>query len=307
MKIFLISPNINALFSPDQIDSLKQAGDVIFHSEVNGFDSVEGLFTGDEDRILAIDPDFCDWKVPNDVIERIPHLKAIVLQTTSFSWLDVNFAKTLSIPVINLRGFSKIAVAEWATMMVFALARRLPVIIKDEWKQDYIKHQGIELRGKTAGIIGLGNIGRSVAENMAGLGMKVQYWSKNTTDDRFERVELSQLMKTSDVIIPTVAQNEETHGLITDEMLGSMKKTAIFASIIHNVYNHDLLLKMVANDGLFGYGFEESKPSMLDHKGNVWAGPELAWCTEDSMRKNAEQWVEAIIQATKSKFPNRVN
>lgn len=206
-----------------------------------------------------------------------------------------------------MRGFSKIAVAEWATMMVFALARKLPTIIKDEWNQDYSKHQGIELRGKTAGIIGLGNIGRSLAENMAGLGMKVQYWSKNTRDDRFEFTEIEELLKTSDVIIPTVAQNEETQGMITDEMLRSMKKTAIFASVIHNVYNHDLLLQMVADGNLYGYGFEESKPTMNKHQGNVWAGPEFAWCTEDSMRKNAKQWIEGIIKATNGNFTNQVN
>lgn len=307
MKIFLVSPNINTLFSKEQIESLKQAGEVIFHSEVNGFESIRGLFEGDEERILAIDPDFCDWSVPNEVIEKIPNLNGIVLQTTSFSWVDANHAKKLGVPVVNLRGFSKIAVAEWATMMVFALARRLPVVIKDGWQQDYEKHKGIELRGKTAGIIGLGNIGRSVAENMAGLGMKVQYWSKNTRDDRFELSELDKLVKTSDVIIPTVAQNEETQGMITDEMLKSMKKTAIFASVIHNVYSHDLLLQMVADGNLYGYGFEESKPAMDKHKGNVWAGPELAWCTEDSMRKNAEQWVEGIINAAKGEFTNQVN
>lgn len=46
---------------------------------------------------------------------------------------------------------------------------------------------------------------------------------------------------------------------------------------------------------------------MTDFEGNVWAGPELAWCTEDSMRKNAEQWVKAIIEASKDNYPTRIN
>jgi phosphoglycerate dehydrogenase-like enzyme len=187
MKIFLLSPNYNTLFTKDEKQRLEKAGGLTVQTELMPFDSVEGLMTGDGERILAIDPDFCDWQVPNEVIEKIPNLKAIVLQTTSFSWIDVDFAKSKGIPVVNLRGFSSIAVAEWATMMMFNLARKIPLVIKDKWQQDYVKHQGIELRGKTVGVIGLGNIGTAVAENCAGLGMKVQYWSKSSNDERFSQ------------------------------------------------------------------------------------------------------------------------
>lgn len=307
MKIFILSPNYETLFTEDEKNLLKNAGELIIQKEVIPFDSVEGLMTGTEDRVLAIDPDFCDWKVPNEVIESIPNLKVIVLQTTSFSWLDVDFAKLTNIPVVNLRGFSSIAVAEWATMMMLNLARKIPLVIKDSWQQDYVKHQGIELRGKTVGVIGLGNIGTAVAENCAGLGMKVQYWSKTSNDERFKAVDLETLMKTSDVVIPCVAQNEETQGLITDEMIKSMKKSAMFISDIHNVYNHNLILEMVADGKLYGYGFEDSKAKIEDFRGNVWAGPELAWCTQDSMRKNAEQWLKGILEAVKGNYGNQVN
>ena len=307
MKIFVISPNIKTLFSSEQIKQLESAGELVLHSEMTTYEEVPGLFEGTEDRILAIDPDFSDWIVPNEVIEKIPNLKAIVLQTTSFSWLDVDFASSKNIPVVNLRGFSSIAVAEWATMMILALARRLPIIIKDRWKQDYARHQGIELRGKTAGVIGIGNIGTAVAENCIGLGMNVQYWSKNTTDNRFKQVELAELMKSSDVVIPCVAQNIDTKGMITDDMIVSMKRSALFVSDIHSVYNHELLLERVKNGELFGYAFEDSKVKIEDFEGNVWAGPELAWCTQDSLRKNAEQWVEAIIKASKGELPTKVN
>jgi phosphoglycerate dehydrogenase-like enzyme len=306
MKIFILSPNIKTLFDKKQLSALKKSGDVVFQDKIVPFDKVKDLFEGDEDRVLAIDPDFCDWKVPNEIIKKIPNLKVVVLQTTSFSWIDVDFAKKLKIPVVNLRGFSSIAVAEWATMMAMNVARRMPIVIKDKWILDYAKHQGIELRGKTAGVIGLGNIGTAIAENLQGLGMNVQYWSKKSKDKRFKSVSLANLMKTSDLIMPAVAQNDETKGLITDTMLRSMKKSAIFVSIVHHVYNHDLLLKLAKKGDIYGYGYE-GKPEMLKHKGNVWAGPELAWCTEDSMRKNAERWVEAIITASKGKYPTKVN
>ena len=125
------------------------------------------------------------------------NVKAICLQTTSFSWIDVAEAKKQDIPVMNLRGFSTEAVAEWAFMMTVNVARKLPLIIKDGWKQDFSKHQGVELKGKTAGIVGLGTIGTRIAEICNGLGMEVVYWSRKSKDERFSFTELDDLLKKS--------------------------------------------------------------------------------------------------------------
>jgi phosphoglycerate dehydrogenase-like enzyme len=307
MKIFILSPNYDTLFSPDLQDQLAQAGDLVIQKDVVPFDQVPGLMQGGEDRILAMDPDYSDWTLPNEVIDRIPHLKAVVLQTTSFSWVDGTHLSDLGIPLINLRGFSSIAVAEWATMMVINLARKIPIVVQDDWKLDYTRHQGIELRGKTAGVIGLGSIGTAIAENMAGLGMQVQYYSKSSQDSRFASVSLAELMSTSDVILPAVAQNQDTRGMITDDMLHSMKKTAIFVTIVHHVYNHDLLLDLAQSGQIYGYGFEDKKAEFDKQTGNIWAGPELAWCTADSMTKNAIQWAKAIINASQASYPTKVN
>ena len=81
------------------------------------------------------------------------NIKAISLQTTSFHYIDLPYLSHLSIPVTNLRGFSTNAVAEQALMMTFALARKLPIIIQDNWKIDFEKFRGFELTGKRVGII----------------------------------------------------------------------------------------------------------------------------------------------------------
>lgn len=307
MKIFILSPNIEVLFTPELKKQLNDLGEVVWVNKIQPINDISGLMSGTEEKILAIDPDFNDWTVKNEDIEKIPNLKAIILQTTSFSWIDVDFAKSKNIPVVNLRGFSSVAVAEWATMMILNVARKLSIIIKDGWKQDYTKHRGIELRGKLAGVIGMGRIGKTIAENLQGLGMEVQYWSKTSTDSRFKQVSLEELMKTSDVIVPAVAKNDQTKGLITDPMINSMKKLSIFVSIVHEVYNHELLLQKVAKGEIYGYGLEGPNNDISKFEGNVWAGPELAWCTDDSMRKNGEQWTEAITLAFKGTYKNRVN
>ncbi len=306
MKLIVISPNVKTLFTDDLLQKLRSHGELELIETIQPITAIKELQTLDE-KVVAIDPDYCDWNVTKADIESMSNVKAIVLQSTSFSWIDHKAAAEKNIPVVNLRDWCTVAVAEWAIMIMLMLARKTPVFIRDGYKQDFGKHQGMELRGKTVGVIGLGNIGTAFAENALGLGMQVQYWSKHSTDDRFNKVELETLMKTSDVIFPAVAQNEETSGLLTDDLLKSMKKTAIFVSIVHRIYNHDLLVEMVNTDKLFGYGFESGTPVFDQYQGNIWGGPELAWCTVDSFKRNAEVWVNQVIEAANGNYPNKVN
>lgn len=258
-------------------------------------------------KILAIDPDFCDWNLPKEDLEKIVDLKAVVLQTTSFSWIDSDFLATRDIPVVNLRGFSTNAVAEWAFMMALNIARKIPVVLKDDWKQDFSKHQGIELKGKVAGIIGLGNIGTRIAEICEGFGMNVIYWSRNSRDERYSYSEIKEIMSTADVIFPAVAQNSSTESLISDEMLNSMKEGSIFVSIVHKIYNDSLLYELVEKGKIYGYANEEIDQKIPEAKGNVWTGLQLAWCTTESMQNNAQQWVDQIINAINERYSNKIN
>lgn len=281
MKIIILSPNADTLFTAEQYKKLESLGETLFVKEIKPFAEIEELFTEGE-KVIAIDPDFCDWKVPNEVIDKIPDLKAICLQTTSFSWIDIDHAKEKGIPVMNLRGFSTEAVAEWAFLMALNVARKIPLVAKDNWGQDYDTHKGMELKGKTAGIVGLGRIGSRIAELCEGFGMNVVYWSKNSKSEKYKHIELAELMKNSDLIFPVLAQNKETQGLITDDLLRSMQPKAIFVSVVHHVYNHDLLLELVKNGSIYGYAFEEDGGKVFDKfEGNVYASPALAWCTVD--------------------------
>jgi phosphoglycerate dehydrogenase-like enzyme len=306
MQIIVLSPNWKIYFTKEQIEKLKSQSEVIFIDQIKPLAEIAELRTK-IDKIVAIDPDFCNWSVSKTDIEVMVNVKAIVLQSTSFSWIDHKTAAARSIPVVNLRNWCTFAVAEWATMLMLLLARKVPVFIRDGYQQDFSKHQGIELRGKTVGVIGLGNIGKAFAENAQGLGMNVQYWSKHSSDKRFKKVELEELIKTSDVVFPAVAQNDDTSGLLTDNLLKTLKKTAIFVSIVHRIYNHELLVEMVNKGILFGYGFESGTPVFDKYHGNIWAGPELAWCTIDSFKRNANVWIEQILKAFEGNYPNKVN
>lgn len=286
---------------------MRRGGEVIYINKAQPLEKLTALLNDTDEKVLALDPDFWAWNAPADLTKKVKNIKGIVLQSTSFSWLDVAVAKQNKVPVVNLRGFPTIAVAEWATMMTLAVARKIPLIAQNAWKMNYDTQRGIELRGRTAGVIGLGKIGTAISENMKGLGMNVQYWSQHSNDKRFKKVPLAKLMKTSDVVLLALAKNANTKKLITDAMLKSMKKDSMFVSVVHEIYNHELLLTLAGQGKIFGYAFEEQKGQFLSYKGNVWGGPEMAWYTEESVKKNAEQWLEGILNVVKGKFPNKVN
>lgn len=306
MKIVILSPITDLLFDETALNTLRGHWEVMLVKDIVPLADVQELYD-DEPKILAIDPDFCWWTVPKDVIMHLKNVQAICLQTTSFSWIDTEAAKNQHIPVINLRWFSTEAVAERAMMMALNVARKIPIVIKDGWNQDFSKHQGVELKGKTAGIIGLWTIWKRIAELCKAMGMHVIYWSKNTRDTSYTYADLSEIMAQSDVIFPTMAQNAETEWMITDEMLKSMKKTVIFVSIVHKVYNHELLLELVKSNMIYGYAFESWKEKIADFQGNVRAWPELWRCTQESFERNAQQRSDAIIWATKGVYTNQIN
>ena len=240
-----------------------------------------------------------------------PPLKCIVTQSTSYGWIDTDYAKNHGIAVCNIRNFSTDAVADWAIMMMLNLARKVPLLIKAkfplDFSTDFSTYQGVNLKGKTAGIIGLGNIGRAIAERCHGLGMNVIYWNRSPKDTPWKETALPDLLKTSDVIFPCMADTEQTHQIMTDDLLKSMKPSAIMASIVHKYYNHDLVLDLVRSGALYGYGFEADPSSFDKYEGNVWAGPAYAWCTKGSMEKAMDLFVEAIINAATRQYPTRVN
>ena len=191
--------------------------------------------------------------------------------------------------------------------MMLSLARKLPIIVKYDFPLDLEAYKGIELKGKTVGIIGLGHIGKAIAERCLGLGMKVTYWSHVSRDERFEYVSLKQAFK-ADVVIPTMSENKDTKMLISRELLQSMKLTTMFVSVVHKYYDHNLVLNMVKTGKLIGYGFESEKArDFKNYEGNIWSAPAYAWCTDTSMNNAMRLWVENMIDAAKEQYPNRVN
>ncbi len=312
MKAFIFDPLWDDLVTDDLLAKIADSGlEIIVTKEIAPLSECTELFEGDEERILCLNPDYVNWKLPSDEYKDIPNLKAILIASTGFEWVEQNVANERTIPICNIVNFSTQAVAEWAILMMFNLARQTPRLIKDnyplDFDKDFMKYRGMQLKGKTVGIIGLGHIGSAIAEACKGLGMHVVYWSRSSTDDAYDQVSLEQLMSSADVIFPTAAKNPQTLALITDEHLASIKKSAIVVDIAHGFFNQQKMLDMVAKGDLFGYGFEGKPHSFASFEGNVWAAPSYAWTTYESMHNSVVLWTDNMVSATKNEFPTKIN
>lgn len=312
MKAFIFDPLWDDLITKDQQKRLANAGiETIVIKDIAPLKECAALLEGNEKRILCLKPYYVQWKLPSEDYKDIPHLKAILGGGTSLAWIDPTYADEHAIPICNIRNFSTQAVAEWAITMLLNVARQTPLLIKHnfplDFNQDYLRYRGQQLQGKTVGIIGLGNIGMAIAKRCEGLGMKVTYWSRKTKNENYHYCELSQLFAESDVIFPTMTISEETKTIITNDLITSAKSSAMIITVVKSLMNESLLLQMVKEQKLFGFGFEAKAHSFTEYEGNVWAAPAYAWVTEDSMKNLMDQWIENMILANKGEFPTQIN
>lgn len=305
MEIYVIGEQKD--FTKEQIGRLEKVGNLNFIEEKHDMYNSEYV-KSNEPKIIAIDPDFTDWKFPNDLIDKIPNLKGICLMSTSYSYIDLEFCNKRNIIVTNVPKYSTDSVAEYASFLMMAIARKVPLQIKNNLREDFSsQYLQMQVKGKKAAIIGLGSIGTRIAEILSGMGMDVVYWSRKSRNDKFEYKELSEIFKTADFIFPTFSVNEESKKIITDQLINLMKSTSSIVSIIGNdIFNTDLILDKVRNNELYGFAFEEPNSNLNNYEGNVMVTSPYAWYTKEALKNCIEIWVQSIEGVSIGDIVNQV-
>ena len=183
-------------------------------------------------------------RITAELIARMPRLKVISVAGAGYQNVDLAAATDHGIAVVNHSGVGHIAVAEHMVAMLLALTRRLPTthsaLVSDGWKSraSYMKRVsdsfGTILAGKTAGIVGLGNIGARVAKTLLhGFDMKVSAFSPSTPQDVFDGLgvtrvaDITTLCRDSDCVLVVTNYTPEKHHLVGAAQIAAMKPTAI--------------------------------------------------------------------------------
>lgn len=169
------------------------------------------------------------------------HLKLVCVTATGTNNLDKEYLAKRNIPWRNVAGYSTETVAQHTFALLFYLMEKL------RYYDDYVKseryvedvsfthfdHVFHELSGKTWGIIGLGAIGRRVADIAKLFGCHVIYYSTSGKNDQkdYERVSFDELLRTSDIVSVHAPLTPETNGLMNAGAFGKMKPEAIFLNL----------------------------------------------------------------------------
>ena len=178
--------------------------------------------------------------VNKELIDAAPSLKLICVAATGVNNIDVDYAASKGIPVRNVAGYSTDSVAQSTFMHILSLAGGAPYF-DNSVKTGSYSRSGMftdpnwnwwELAGKTIGIIGLGNIGKKVAQIAEAFGMKVCYYSTSGTGHckDYPCLTLEELLKVSDVVSVHAPLNERTLNLLGAKEFAMMKPTAIIVN-----------------------------------------------------------------------------
>jgi D-3-phosphoglycerate dehydrogenase len=164
-----------------------------------------------------------------ETLKKCKGLKHIVfLGTGAASFVDLAAAARLGIKVSTISGYGDTTVAEHAMGLVFAAARHIATMHALVREGGWRPMQGMELRGKTLGIVGLGGIGREMARIASGIGLKVMAWNRSPRPDaKVPMVDIDELLKQSDIVSLHLGLNDQTKGFLDRTKLQKTKKGVI--------------------------------------------------------------------------------
>jgi len=161
-------------------------------------------------------------------LEKCKGLKHIVfLGTGAASFVDIAAAQKLGIKVSTIAGYGDTTVAEHAMGLVFAAARHIATMHGIVRSGGWRPMQGMELRGKTLGIVGLGGIGREMARIAGGIGLKVVAYNRTPKPGT---VSIDALLEQSDIVSLHLALNDHTRGFLDRQRLGKTKPGVIIVN-----------------------------------------------------------------------------
>ncbi|MBI2620885.1 hypothetical protein HYW61_01505 [candidate division WWE3 bacterium] len=244
------------------------------------------------------------------VIESLPNLKGVCLSTTSFGWVDLDFCKKKKIPVSNIPGYSRESVAEHTLAMLLNLSKMIFISDRREQKGTYKLEMGHELKGKTLGIIGLGNIGSRVAELGLGIGMKVIAYNRHPKKMKgVEMKSLDEVLKDSDAISLNTTHEEANKHFIEAEELSKMKDGVIIVNTVdREIVDEEAMANACKSGKVFGYAYEGEDLVHTPLAGieNAIGMQAYAWYTKEALDNLARIWIENIIACAKGNPINRV-
>lgn len=258
-------------------------------------------------------------KVDKQLIDSLPNLKYIGLLATGTGTVDLGYAKSKKIAVCNIPGYATESVSEWVFGLILEHLRDLERAKQVSKKRDFTGDgfSATEIMDKKFGIIGLGRIGKRVAQIAQGFGAKVFYWSRNRKIDaekegiKYESID--SLVKTSDFISLHALTTKETVGILDAKRFNSVKSGAVIINVcgMEQVVIPALEKRLTKGDITFILDHpDEMNPKdvkKLSRYKNCIIYPPIGYVSKEGRVLKQDIFVSNIENFLKEKPTNKVN
>jgi glycerate dehydrogenase len=299
------------------LDPLSEFGELNIHAVTSPGETAHRL----RDTTIAI---MNKVVIDADVISSATQLKLICIAATGTNCVDLEAAQKAGIPVCNVAGYSTASVTQHTIGLLINLATGMHRYASEtsQWADSPIftrlDYPMTDLAGKTLGIVGLGTIGRSVANAAAGLGMKVIALAREgaSSDGNIPRIARAQFFAQADVVTLHCPLTPQTHQIMNAETLSMMKPSSFLINTGRgDLIHEDDLAAALKNGTISGAGLDvlTTEPPAEDHVllgndiPNLLITPHTAWASIESRHQLLDGIVENIRGFLAGRLLNQVN
>lgn len=296
----------------DEVDRrLQEAGiETVFNHWHGGRDEDEviQILQGFDAVIPSIDP------FTERVINALPQLKIISRTGVGYDAVDVKAATARGVAVCNSAGVNRHSVAEYAIALMLQCARRLIENVQSVQAGGWDRYEGFDLAGKTLGIIGVGTIGKEMAQRMRAFEMRILAYDV-IQDRQFAEehgvtyVSLEELLQQSDIVTLHAFLDARSRRMINAERLAMMKPTAYLINtargglVDHEALYQVLKEKRIAGAALDAFEQEPLGESPLRELDNCWLSPHAGGSSSDARAQSKYIAAENVIRYLKGERP----
>lgn len=295
---------------------LKEGCKLVIHKDSMPISRTELLKKSrNADAVISLLTESIDKKF----IDNLTRCKIIANYAVGYNNIDADYAKSKGIVVTNTPGILTDATADLTMALMLACTRRIvegDKYLRDgnfkTWEPQLLL--GMELQGKTLGIIGAGRIGQAVAKRASGFGLKIIY-NDNSKAEYLEnelgakKLSLNKLLKTSDIISVHVPLNKKTFHLLNKENLNQVKKGAVIINTARGeIIDETVLIKLLKSKHLLSAGLDvfENEPNVnknLIELSNIILLPHIGSATVEARTKMAECCAKNVVNVLNKKKP----
>lgn len=299
-------------FTEEQLFRLKKNCDVTFCETLTSLDKNTFINKAKGFDIVAVTRRAIK-DVDKDIIDGLPSLKHLIIYSTGYEWVDLDYLNQKNILLSNLPDYCTRSVAEHTVSLILALSTRIHLSMDYSrgMVSDQVSLRGFELKNKTVGIIGLGRIGQLTAKLLTSFEMNILYYDIRRKESELAvYTPLETLLKSSDYIAITANKVRNAPPLLKDRELSQVKKDCFIINTARADHvDHQAMRNAIKEKRVYGYAVDDFPYELVNDSsiepGRVIMTAHTAWYTGQAIKRGTEDWVDCIIAAS-SGYPKNI-